>query len=47
MSYQLREVTIYVIEMWTQASLADYAHLVLAVIICGWFFGRFGRKLGT
>lgn len=47
MSYQLREATLYLMETWQQASLTDYAHMVMAVVLCGWFIGRFGRQLGT
>jgi len=47
MSYQLRDATFYLLEIWQQASMADYAHIVLAIVLCGWFIGRYGRQFGT
>jgi hypothetical protein len=47
MDYLMNKITIYFLELWQNASLTDYAGLVLAVVISGWFISRYGRKVGT
>ena len=29
------------LETWQEATLTDYGHLLMAVIIAGWFIGRY------
>ena len=43
----MRRITIYFLELWQNASLPDYAGLVLTIVILGWFISRYGRKGGT
>jgi hypothetical protein len=47
MNNLMNETTIYFLELWQDASLTDYAGLVLTIVILGWFVSRYGRKVGT
>lgn len=47
MSYYIEEATMNLLTAWQNASLTDYAHLVLAITILGWFISRYERKVGT
>jgi hypothetical protein len=47
MNYLIEDIAVYFLELWQNASLTDYAGLVLAMILFSWFISRYGRKLGT
>lgn len=43
----MSNVTIWVgtlLEKWQNATLVDYGHLVLAVVLLGWFFTRLNSR---
>jgi len=33
----------YLLEQWQHATLMDYGHMVLAVVLLGWFVARIER----
>lgn len=47
MGRYVEETTHFLLETWLQATLTDYGHLLLAIILCGWFVRRYCSRVGA